>query len=125
MTPQFFVLDKDRIIRYTGAMDDNQNEAKVTKKYVRDAVDAVLKGETVEVDRDPAPRAAASATRRSNLDRLHDLRRPLEGRLKLWPPPIHPIGGGSLVGTHRPDRFPPADRRRPPNPSVLGSSRTD
>jgi peroxiredoxin len=49
-TPQFFVLDKDRTIRYTGAMDDNANEAKVTKKYLRDAVDAVLSGKTPEVD---------------------------------------------------------------------------
>jgi thiol-disulfide isomerase/thioredoxin len=48
-TPQFFVLDKNRVIRYTGALDDNQNENKVTKKYVRDAVDALLKGESVEV----------------------------------------------------------------------------
>jgi thiol-disulfide isomerase/thioredoxin len=49
-TPQFFVLDKNRVIRYTGALDDNQNEGKVTKTYVRDAVDALLKGESVEVD---------------------------------------------------------------------------
>jgi thiol-disulfide isomerase/thioredoxin len=48
-TPQFFVLDKTRTIRYTGALDDNQAEAKVTKHYVRDAVDAVLKGESVEI----------------------------------------------------------------------------
>jgi thiol-disulfide isomerase/thioredoxin len=44
-TPQFFVLDKERKIRYTGAMDDSQNETKVTKTYLKDAVDAVLKGE--------------------------------------------------------------------------------
>ena len=44
-TPQFFVLDKERKIRYTGAMDDSQREDKVTKTYLRDAVDAVLKGE--------------------------------------------------------------------------------
>jgi len=49
VTPQFFVLDKDRVIRYTGAMDDNMKEEKVQKTYLRDAVDAVLKGETVEV----------------------------------------------------------------------------
>lgn len=49
-TPQFFVLDKERKIRYTGVMDDNQREDKVTKTYLRDAVDAVLKGETVAVD---------------------------------------------------------------------------
>jgi peroxiredoxin len=48
-TPQFFVLDKTRTIRYTGAMDDNMNEAKVEKTYLRDAVDAVLKGESPEV----------------------------------------------------------------------------
>jgi len=48
-TPQFFVLDKGRVIRYTGAMDDNQNASKVTKQYLRDAVDALLKGESVEV----------------------------------------------------------------------------
>jgi thiol-disulfide isomerase/thioredoxin len=48
-TPQFFVLDKDRTIRYMGAMDDSQNESKIKKTYLRDAVDALLKGESVEV----------------------------------------------------------------------------
>ncbi len=49
-TPQFFVLDKERKIRYMGAMDDSQNEAKVSKTYLRDAVEALLKGETPAVD---------------------------------------------------------------------------
>ena len=49
-TPQFFVLDKERKIRYTGAMDDSQREDKVTKTYLKDAVDAVLKGETPPVE---------------------------------------------------------------------------
>jgi peroxiredoxin len=49
-TPQFFVLDKERKIRYTGAMDNNQNESKVTKNYLREAVDAVLKGESPATD---------------------------------------------------------------------------
>jgi peroxiredoxin len=49
-TPQFFVLDKERKIRYTGAMDDNQTEAKATKTYLRDAVDALLSGKSPEVD---------------------------------------------------------------------------
>jgi peroxiredoxin len=49
-TPQFFVLDKERKIRYTGAMDDSQREDRVTKHYLRDAVDAVLKGESPAVD---------------------------------------------------------------------------
>jgi len=48
-TPQFFVLDKDRVIKYMGAMDDNMAENKVTKNYLRDAVDAVLKGDSPEV----------------------------------------------------------------------------
>ncbi len=50
-TPHFFVLDKERKIRYIGAMDDNaRNEAKVTKHYLRDAVDALLAGKPVPVE---------------------------------------------------------------------------
>jgi peroxiredoxin len=49
VTPHFFVLDKERKIRYIGKMDDNVNEPKVTKNYVREAVDAVLSGKTPEV----------------------------------------------------------------------------
>jgi glutathione peroxidase-family protein len=48
-TPQFFVLDKDRTIKYMGQMDDNQREERVTKKYLRDAVDAVLRGDSPEI----------------------------------------------------------------------------
>jgi len=49
-TPQFFVLDKERKIRYMGAMDDNtRDEAKVKKHYLADAVNAVLANETVEI----------------------------------------------------------------------------
>lgn len=50
-TPQVYVLDKDRTIRYTGAFDDSPNsEAKVSKTYCKDAVDALLKGESVPVE---------------------------------------------------------------------------
>ena len=49
-TPQFFVLDKERKIRYTGALDDNQREDRATKQYLRNAVDALLKGESPAVD---------------------------------------------------------------------------
>jgi len=49
-TPQFFVLDKERKIRYLGAMDDRQSEAKVKKTYLKDAVEALLKGETPAVE---------------------------------------------------------------------------
>jgi peroxiredoxin len=50
-TPTFFVLDKERKIRYTGSLDDSiDDESKVTKKYLRDAVDAVLAGKNVETE---------------------------------------------------------------------------
>jgi peroxiredoxin len=49
-TPQFFVLDKERKIRYMGTMDDNMNEAKVTKTYLRDAVNSLLKSESPAVE---------------------------------------------------------------------------
>jgi len=48
-TPQFFVLDEDRVIRYMGAMDDSQTESHVTKTYLKDAVDALLRGDSPEV----------------------------------------------------------------------------
>ncbi len=50
-TPNFFVLDKERKIRYMGAMDNNvMDEAKATKHYLRDAVDALLAGKAPAVD---------------------------------------------------------------------------
>jgi peroxiredoxin len=44
-TPQLFVFDQDRKLRYTGKIDDNwQNPEKVKKQYLREAVDALLQG---------------------------------------------------------------------------------
>jgi len=44
-TPEFFVFDKDRLLRYHGAPDDNyESPARVTRKYLREALDALLKG---------------------------------------------------------------------------------
>jgi peroxiredoxin len=63
VTPQFFVLDKNRVIRYTGAMDNSQDEAKVTKTYLRDAVDAVLKGESVEISETQAKGCSVKYTK--------------------------------------------------------------
>jgi peroxiredoxin len=55
-TPQYFVLDKERKIRYMGSLDNSpMKEDKVTKTYVRDAVDAVLKGETPAVEETTHP----------------------------------------------------------------------
>jgi peroxiredoxin len=63
-TPQFFVLDKERKIRYTGRMDDSRSEEKVTKHYLRDAVNAVLKSETPAVDETRADGCNISYSRR-------------------------------------------------------------
>ncbi len=49
VTPHIYVLYQDRNVAYIGAFDDNQNEAKVQKKYVADAVDAILAGKSVPV----------------------------------------------------------------------------
>jgi peroxiredoxin len=46
VTPEFFVLNKDRKIVYTGALDDNMNAEKAKKAYLDDAITAALKGET-------------------------------------------------------------------------------
>ena len=46
-TPQMFVFDRERRLRYTGKIDDNwQTPSAVTKQYLRDALDALLKGAT-------------------------------------------------------------------------------
>lgn len=44
VTPEFFVLDKDRTLVYRGAWDDDVNESSVKMRYVEAAVDAVLAG---------------------------------------------------------------------------------
>jgi peroxiredoxin len=43
-TPEFFVLDKDRKIAYTGAFDDNVEPTKIKHAYLEPAVKAVLIG---------------------------------------------------------------------------------
>lgn len=48
-TPEFYVLDKARTVRYMGALDDNPQEAKVKKTHLKDAINAVLQGESPEV----------------------------------------------------------------------------
>ncbi len=45
VTPEFFVLNKERKIVYMGAMDDNLNNPKTD--YLSPAVDAALKGEKI------------------------------------------------------------------------------
>lgn len=49
-TPEFFVFDEKRRLRYHGKMDDNwQNPEAVKVNYLRDAVDAILSGNEVKV----------------------------------------------------------------------------
>ena len=43
VTPHIFVLDQKRKIVYMGAVDDNNNPKKVKERWLRDALDAVLK----------------------------------------------------------------------------------
>lgn len=54
-TPHVFVLSKDLKVSYIGAIDDSpRNAAGVTKRYVEDAVDALLKGTTIPVTKTKA-----------------------------------------------------------------------
>jgi peroxiredoxin len=48
VTPHVFVLDQDRKVAYMGSVDDNQNPDNVTQHYLRDALDALLAGQTPE-----------------------------------------------------------------------------
>jgi peroxiredoxin len=46
VTPEFFVLNKDRKIVYMGSMDDSQNPEKVKTNYLEAAVKAALEGKS-------------------------------------------------------------------------------
>ena len=52
-TPEVFLFDRDRRLVYHGAIDDNRDENAVTRRYLRDALDAVLAG------REPSPAETA------------------------------------------------------------------
>lgn len=44
-TPEAYLLDKDRKVRYVGAIDDNaQSESSVKETYLSDAIDALIEG---------------------------------------------------------------------------------
>jgi peroxiredoxin len=48
-TPHVYVLDKDRVVRYIGAIDDNSEDpAMVKEQYVANAVDALLSGKDIK-----------------------------------------------------------------------------
>lgn len=44
-TPHIFVLDQERKVAYMGAIDDSMNADKVKEPFLRNALDALLKGE--------------------------------------------------------------------------------
>jgi peroxiredoxin len=51
MTPHFFVIDAEGILRYTGALDEvTFRQPEPTRPYLKEAVDAVLAGETPDPD---------------------------------------------------------------------------
>ena len=50
-TPHAFVFDAARKLRYVGAVDDAERVERVTKRYLRDAVDALLAGTAPAVTR--------------------------------------------------------------------------
>ena len=49
-TPHVYILDKNRTVRYIGAIDDNSEDAAAVKeKYAENALDALLAGKEVAV----------------------------------------------------------------------------
>ena len=53
-TPEVFVFDGERRLRYHGAIDDDRDEHAVAAHFLRDALDAVLAGGEPEVTDTPA-----------------------------------------------------------------------
>ena len=52
-TPEVFLYDGDRRLRYHGAIDDSRDETSVSQRYLRDALDAVLSGQDPPVAETP------------------------------------------------------------------------
>jgi peroxiredoxin len=50
-TPHVFVFDADRKLRFVGRVDDGENPAKITVQDTRNAMDALLAGQPVPVDK--------------------------------------------------------------------------
>ena len=53
-TPEVFLFDAGRNLRYHGAVDDHQDETKVGSHYLREAIEAVLAGEEPAVTKTAA-----------------------------------------------------------------------
>ena len=52
-TPEVFVFDRKRRLAYHGAIDDDRDGDAITQHYLRDALDAVLGGETTALTDTP------------------------------------------------------------------------
>lgn len=49
-TPHIYLLDKNRVVKYIGAIDDNSEEPeKVKEKYLENAIDALREGKEISV----------------------------------------------------------------------------
>ena len=48
-TPHAFIFDKERKLRYAGAIDNADDPNKIKKNFVRDALDALLAGQEVSI----------------------------------------------------------------------------
>ena len=48
-TPHVFIFDKDRVLRYTGRIDNSEKIRNVTENDARNAIDALLAGKEVSV----------------------------------------------------------------------------
>ncbi len=53
-TPEVYVLDRERRIRYHGAIDDSRDPDGVRETWLRDALDAVLAGQAPATPETPA-----------------------------------------------------------------------
>jgi hypothetical protein len=70
-TPEVYVLDDKRRVRYMGSIDDSPDGRQITKKYLESAIDSVLAGEDPEI-RETVPigcRVRYERTRRSRRNR--------------------------------------------------------
>ncbi len=71
VTPECYVLDSKRRVRYMGPIDDSPDGRQITKKYLESAIDAVLAGEDPEIQ-EQVPigcRVRYERTRRSRRNR--------------------------------------------------------
>jgi hypothetical protein len=53
-TPEVFLFDRERRLRYHGAVDDNRDDTAVTSHYLRDALDTIVEGRSPAISDTPA-----------------------------------------------------------------------